>query len=69
MAHPIGPRHPQRGVVPSPVLLHPPSSSLIIVIIIITIITRTHMSSPVTRMPMSQCRGSLTSSSGLSSLL
>ena len=34
-----------------------------------TIITRTHMSSPVTRMPMSQCRGSLTSSSGLSSLL
>ena len=29
MAHPVGPRHPQRGVVPSPVLLHPPSSSLI----------------------------------------
>ena len=37
--------------------------------VITIIITRTHMSSPVTRMPMSQCRGSLTSSSGLSSLL
>ena len=67
MTHPVGPRHPQCGVVPSPVLLHPPSGSVILVIIII--ITRTHMSSPVTRMPMSQCRGSLTSSSGLSSLL
>ena len=28
MAHPVGPRHPQRGVVPSPVLLHPPAAAL-----------------------------------------
>ena len=68
MTHPIGPRHPQCRVVPSPVLLHPPSSIIIIVNTTI-IMTRTHMSSPVTRMPMSQCRGSLTSSSGLRSLL
>ena len=29
MTHPVGPRHPQCRVVPSPVLLHPPSSIII----------------------------------------
>ena len=28
MTHPVGPRHPQRGVVPSSILFHPPAASL-----------------------------------------